>query len=739
MNYYAYHTAGYAVGALAGMTRANFRIHGEEKIPTGSLIFVINHFTRMETIFLPYFINRITGLTVWSLADNTLFKGNFGKLLENLGAMSNKNPDRDRLIVRSLLTGESAWIIFPEGRMVKNKKVYSAGKKDESRFMILSASGLHPPRTGAATLSLRTEFYRRRLAVMQENNPEEARRILDRFGIEDPEPIHRTQSYIVPVNITYHPMRGRENNLNRLAGLLMGEVSERMTEEIMMEGSMLLSGVDVDIRFGDPIRAAGYINTRAVKADMASNEPIGFDDPIASRPMLRKTALRIMGRYMSAIYRMTSVNPDHILATLLKHCPQGTIDVKDLRRRVFLALATIDYDKLGIFRHQSLSRNPAGLLTDDPYKRIASFVKLAVEKGVLAEQDGRIKKIYDFEKAHEFHQIRIENPIAVAANEIEPMDDLQEMLKSIARQPSLRIQYQIRRHLLEKGDIDFEKDYFRFAEKGAAKPKEVGSPFFIQGSRRDIGVLLVHGYMAAPLEVRALGERIAANGYPVYGVRLRGHGTAPEDLAQRSHEEWTESVAEGYAIMSNLCQTVVAGGFSFGAGLVLDLCTRTDDIRAVFAISAPLKLQDFSSHFVGAVHLWNSLVGKLHIPSASKRFVKNNPENPHINYTRNPISGVAEMGKLMNQLEPKLSAISIPALIIQSERDPVVHPAGSMRIFKGISSEDKQYVLVNTPRHGIVNGDGSERVFYAVEGFIAGLSSPPSPGEGGAARQNSSP
>ncbi len=727
------------MGALAGLVRANFRIHGEEQIPKGSLVFVINHFTRIETIFLPYFINRITGLTVWSLADHALFRGNFGKLLENLGAMSNKNPDRDQLIVRSLLTGESAWIIFPEGRMVKNKKVYDAAGKNESRFMVLSASGLHPPRTGAATLSLRTEFYRRRLRIMEENNPAEARRILDLFGIEDPGPIHHTQTHIVPVNITYHPMRGRENNLNRLAGLLMGEVSGRTTEEIMMEGGMLLSGVDVDIRFGEPIRAAGYIRSRAVQADISSNAPIGFDDPIASRPMLRKTALRIMGRYMSAIYRMTTVNPDHILATLLKHFPHRKIDEKDLRRRTFLAIATIDYRKLGIFPHQSLSRNPAGLLTDDPYGRIGSFVKLAVEKGVLFESDGQLEKIYDFETAHDFHQIRIENPIAVAANEIEPMDDLQKMLKSIARQPALRIRYRIRRHLLEKGDIDFEKDYFRFAEEGRAKPKDVGSPFFIRGSRRDIGVLIVHGYMAAPMEVRALGERIAASGYPVYGVRLPGHGTAPEDLAQRSHLEWTQSVAEGYAIVSNLCETVVAGGFSFGAGLVLDLCTRADDIRAVFAISAPLKLQDFSSRFVGALHFWNSLAGKLHIPKASMRFVNNSPENPHINYTRNPISGVAEMGKLMTQLEAKLSTIKVPALIIQSDRDPVVHPAGSLRIFRGISSEDKQYLLVNTPRHGIVNGDGSERVFHAVENFIAGLSSPPSPGEGGAARQSSSP
>ncbi len=375
MNPYAYRTAGYAVKALSSLTRANFRIHGEENIPEGALVFVINHFTRIETIFLPYFINRITRKAVWSLADHGLFAGGLAALLENLGAVSTRNPDRDLLMVKTLLTNEAAWIVFPEGRMVKNKKVYDADGKKGNRFAIVSPEGVHPPHTGAATVALRTEFYRERLRRMLASAPEEAERLRNMFKIEDLSPVLHHETFIVPVNLTYYPLRARENNINRLAELVMGEMTERAVEEIMTEGSMLLSGVDVDIRFGEPIRVGAYLKSHAAMADISNPRPIGFDEPIPSRPMLQKTVRRIMERYMSAIYRMTTVNHDHILATLLKYMPEHHIDARDLRHRTYLAASTINFDRLGIYRHDSLAQNPVGLLTDDRHGKMMNFLE----------------------------------------------------------------------------------------------------------------------------------------------------------------------------------------------------------------------------------------------------------------------------------------------------------------------------------------------------------------------------
>ena len=722
MNPYAYRTAGYAIKALSNLTRANIRTHGEEDIPKGAVIYAVNHFTRMETFFIPYYIHRLTRRIIWALADDSLFSGGLKNFLDRLGAVSTKNPDRDRLMVKSLLTGEASWVIFPEGRMVKSKKVYDKKEEKRGEFLIAAPEGPHSPHTGTATLALRTEFYRERLRRMLTGYPEEAARIMEMFDIQDPGPVLAQETFIVPVNLTYYPIRARENMLSRMAELFVGDLSERMIEEIMTEGTMLLSGVDVDMRFGKPIRIAPYLKSAAIQKDIGALIPINFDDTISSIQMLRKTAHRIMERYMSVIYNLTTVNHDHIFASLLKYIPEKKIPEKEFRQRAYMA-ATLCMECLDFYRHDSLMRNQISLLTDDRNGKIGNFIRLAMETGAIAKEDDAFVIHPDFGEVSDFHRVRVDTPIAVIANEIEPLTVLQEKLRGIASVHPLRIKYKIKEDLINKARFDFEKAYARFAVPEESKPREVGAPFLIRGKEKHIGVVLVHGYMAAPLEVRALAEYLGDRGFRVYAPRLKGHGTAPEDLAASTFIEWVESVEEAFVIMDGICRKVVVGGFSAGAGLALDLASRVKNLAGVFAISPPLKLQDFSARFVPAVNLWNRVMGRFNVGAAKKEFVVNHPENPHINYVRNPISGIRELDRLMDQMEPRLPEIQVPALVVQSQGDPVVNPEGSFKIFKKLGSEDKEYLLVNYPRHGIINGPRADRVFRAVGEFLEHLKS----------------
>ncbi len=711
MNRFAYRTTSLAIKMLSSLSKAKINIHGKENIPEGSIIFVINHFTRIETLLLPYHINNLTGMPVWSLAAYELFKGALGTLLDKIGAVSTKDPDRDLLIVKSLLTGEALWIFFPEGLMVKSKKII-----DKGRFMITSAGEKRPPHTGAATLALRTEFYRQRLLKMSESVSDEARRLMDLFQIDSLESVLEKKTYIVPINITYYPIRTRENILSNLAVNLVEDIPERMVEEIMTEGTMLLSGVDVDMRFGEPIEIKEYLQHSVIKRDISATSRINFNDPIPSIKRMRKEAQNIMQRYMSAIYNMTTVNHDHLFASMLRMIPFKKIKAHDLRRRVFLSV-TGKFNKNGVFLHNTMKENQLDLLTDDRFNRFKNFSSVAIESGFVKEKEEMLVK--DTAKiSFDFHRIRIDNPVEVIANEVEPLTSLQRRIRRLAREPGFWIRHKIARRLMKKAILEFEEDYKTYYIDGESKKKDIGMPFLIKGSSREMGVVLFHGYMAAPLEVKELAKYLGRRGFWVYVPRIKGHGTSPEDLATRKYTDWMESVDEGYAVISNLCRRVVAGGFSNGAGLALDLTARIEDMEGVFTVCPPLRLKDFSSKFVPALDFWNKFMDKVHIDSGQKEFVENNPENPHINYLRNPISGLRELERLMDSVESKLSAIQAPTLVIQSYGDPVVDQTGSRKVFELLGSEDKSYILFNFDRHGILLGDGAHRVHKAIADFI---------------------
>ncbi len=713
MNRFAYRTTGLAIKALSSLSKARTRLHGESQIPGGAVIFVVNHFTRLETVLMPYVVNRATGQPVWSLADAEFFKGPLASFLDAVGAVSTRSPDRDRLIVKTLLSGEANWIIYPEGGMVKNMKIM-----DKGRFMISWAGGKRPPHTGAASLALRTEFYRERLRRLMRSQPEEAERLRQLFRMEAIEPALNRRTFIVPVNITYYPVRARENVLSEIARRLVDNLAERHIEELMTEGAMFLSGVDIDIRFGPPIDVLPYLKAADIERDIARPDPVGFDDVLPSRNRMRKEALRLTQRCMSAIYGMTTVNHDHLFASILRAQPFTLVGVENLRRKVFLASLELKA-MTGLHLHTGLAADQLHLLTDDRYAIARDFVEIALEKGNLHRSNGGLVKDWrKFSAPVKFHLARVANPIAVMANAVEPLGALQRSVRRIAWMPDFWVRRRVRNHLQQEALDEFAEEYRAYFNENESKPMDVGRPFLVKGGSRRLGIVLCHGYLAAPLEMRGLAEYLGRQGYWVYVPRLRGHGTSPVDLSGRTHEEWVRSVDRGFAIMSGCCRRVVAGGFSTGAGLALNLAARVDGLAGVFAVSAPMRLRDFKARFASAVDIWNRIMDKANRPGPKMEFVENRPENPHINYFRNPISGVREIERLMDDLEPRLERIAVPALILQASEDPIVDPRGSRKTFDRIGSPDKQYILFSFKRHGILLGEGCDRVYRAIGDFL---------------------
>jgi 1-acyl-sn-glycerol-3-phosphate acyltransferase len=582
---------------------ADIRVHGIEDLPDQPTLFVINHFTRMETVFIPYVLKKNTGKFPISLAHHSFFGGKFGAFMGKLGAVSTKDPDMEKIFIGALLAGNMPAVIFPEGQMLKDKKIIEKGK-----YMVYNAGIRRPPHTGAARLALLSQFYREKIAHLHgQGDDSEVRAMLKHFNIErrDLQKIIAQETVVVPVNITYYPIRSRKNALTRLADRFLGQLSERFEEELEVEATMMLDGVDIDINFGQAIYAKDYLDRYS-----RIQKVLPLDKPCLDLKMLkqdlplRKAAIKMMHAYMDGIYGLTTLNHDHIFAYFLTMDPRTRIPEGDLKNRAFLAVEHIKEKRLANI-HSSLNKNQFHLLTDDEHDRYASFIAAAKDDGLISIEKGVIIKDRDrFDRIYQFHRIRKDNIVAVLKNEVEPLRPVMKILHKTMLMSRRRHRRIIMKRFLELDAAMFRQDYEKYAIPSESKPPEIGRPFFLRRCfSRKRGVILIHGYMAAPEEIRVIAEYLFRRGYNVYGARLRGHGTAPEDLAKREWIDWYNSVNRAYIVMDNAVKDLAIAGFSTGAGLaLLQAASKKDRFKAVISINAPLKLQNITSQ-IGRAHV----------------------------------------------------------------------------------------------------------------------------------------
>ena len=277
--------------------------------------------------------------------------------------------------------------------------------------------------------------------------------------------------------------------------------------------------------------------------------------------------------------------------------------------------------------------------------------------------------------------------------------------------------------LLKAESALFIKEYEKNYCAGESKPQNIGMPFFLYSPESDTGVLLIHGLMAAPEEVREWGEFLHAKGLTVYAPRLSGHGTSSQDLSGRNYQDWLDSVNRGHAVLQTCCKKILIAGFSTGAGLALQsVILRPHDFEAVIAVSAPLKFKKFSSRFAETLNAFNRYCNYWGMGNLAKEFMKNDADNPHINYLLCPVSAFVQVKKLMKKVRKSLSDIDIPALVIQAKNDPKVAPQSGPAIFKLLGTDKKHFAWIDYNMHGIIRGKIASDIFKEVESFLTSCS-----------------
>ncbi len=725
----------------------NIKLHGTDAELASGHIFLFNHFARLETIVPQYLIHQRTGAYCRSLGSRELFTGNAGltKFLLSIGGVPNDLDGLLPFLAAEILRGRKV-VVFPEGGMIKDRRVVD----DSGEFSIFSPTAMRHRKhhKGAAAIALTLEIFKQRiLSVHAAGDRARLGRWVEALGLEDVDHLLAAAgepTRIVPANITFFPIRVEENILKKGAELFFKGLREQAREELLIEGNILLKDTDMDIRLGSPLgphvawswwervlldRAFARIENLEQLFDL-NVSPNRWIDRLACFLVDRSTR-RLRDQCMDEMYRHVTVNLAHLASRLmLRLVARGIaeIDHEGFHRALYLAVKFAQQDQ-SIFLHRSLA-DPESYegLQGGSCAEFEQFRSLASGAGLLADDGKGYRFLSKLTAGHDFHQVRLESPVQVYANEIATVpaacvavDRALEQAQSMPRQlaAELRFDDELRAHARCREAYGKERHQ---AINQAETATESGAPFLlVPKAPKPLGIVLVHGLLASPAELRSFGEALYERGHPVLAVRLKGHGTSPWDLRDRTWRDWLASVERGYKIMSGHAQKVCVVGFSLGGVLALRLAAEAPaGLAGVAAVAAPIKLRNRNLVFVPMIHGANKLAEWTWSLEGVMPFRLNESEHPEINYRHIPIRALFELRRAIDDLTRNLPKVGCPLAVLQGRDDQVVDPKSAQLIYDRVGSGEKLLDWVESRRHGILNED-IDGTWRKIQSFLETL------------------
>lgn len=477
----------------------------------------------------------------------------------------------------------------------------------------------------------------------------------------------------------------------------------------------MLSRPEVNIHFGKPIEVSEFLDRKTAVARRIAGF---FSDSKREDVGLRNQAKRLTRRSMRSVYQSTEISLEHLFCYGLRACDEEVIDAQRFRRALFVATMELRQNE-DVRLHPLLRNGISGLLTDRQFEPLQEVIDLAMCEGVLRVNNGHY--LIDraaLDETYDFHEIRLQGMVQVIANEVEPVVPAVTAVRDAMSREKEFLGEHVSETIRVNDRRQFHHDYARFYREGVSKPAEYGEPFFLDGPDDEIGVLLVHGYLACPEQMRPLGDALHAAGCTVYGARLAGHGAVPEALQDVEWREWLRSVRKGYAALEARCKRVYLVGFSLGGLLSLLMASgRVRRVDGIVSINAPLRLRDPRAPLVPLIVRTLSTMRKLGITDwrASRR---HHGESPELSYERDYLGGVREVRRAMAVCRRHMGRVECPTLVIQSRRDPIVASSSAGMIERQIGPDLCEICQVPYDHHLVVRGEGSEEVFARIQEFI---------------------
>ncbi len=247
-----------------------------------------------------------------------------------------------------------------------------------------------------------------------------------------------------------------------------------------------------------------------------------------------------------------------------------------------------------------------------------------------------------------------------------------------------------------------------------------GAEMVYRLSNREHGVLLLHGYLGSPFEMKSLSQKIFEEGYSVYVPRYPGHGTSIEDMTTTYGRDWFCAAREAYIELRSQCREVSVIGLSMGAAFAV-LLAREFDIGKIGLLSMPAGILNHAIYLTPILKHFKKILYRSDVARTTFNKGINDPEarSRHVGYFEGiPIAQAWELYKIIQQAMAALPFVHGETLIIQSHADDTIPPRSLEHIEHRIGSRHTETLWLDRSNHAITVDYDRELVGNRVLSFL---------------------
>ncbi|MHA2231038.1 MAG: alpha/beta hydrolase [Candidatus Hodarchaeales archaeon] len=242
--------------------------------------------------------------------------------------------------------------------------------------------------------------------------------------------------------------------------------------------------------------------------------------------------------------------------------------------------------------------------------------------------------------------------------------------------------------------------------------KDWGRPFHYEGSTSK-ALLLIHGFTGSTHQLRSLGKQLAEReGWTTLGIRLPGHGTTVEDLAQTNWQDWYLKSDLALKELDQDYATIAVLGFSFGAALAFYLAAKKNNlVSGVIGLCPALRLRGITQHLVPALKYFKKTVKKGE-PS---------PNDPWRGYHQVPLETLSSVLKFQKITRESLPEVTAPVLVIQGANDKRIPSKIGQEIAQKIASRRFEQFWAKKAGHIIMFSPDAVIITKKISAFLKTL------------------